>query len=88
MAMKVIYIVTEKEIIPEVVDTNLPANELLDNLIERYSTSFIGYTYSRPQAVELFNTNKIVFNNARLSLDEFDTYCNNIEYLERCLSLD
>ena len=86
--MKVIYIVTETEIIPEVIDANLATNALLDNLIERYSTNFIGYSYSRPQAVELFETNKIVFNNARLSLDEFDAYYNNIAYLERCLSLD
>ena len=86
--MKVIYIVTEKEIIPEVVDANLPANELLDNLIDRYGTNFIGYSYSRPKAVELFEINKIVFNNAKLSLDEFDAYYNNIAYLERCLSLD
>ena len=86
--IKVIYIVTETEIVPEVVDTNLPANELLDNLIERYGINFIGYSYSRPQAIELFETNKIVFNNARLSLDEFDAYYNNIAYLERCLSLD
>ena len=86
--MKVIYIVTEAEIIPEVVDTNLPTNDLLDNLIERYGINFIGYSYSRPQAVELFKTNKIVFNNAKLSLDEFDAYYNNIAYLERCLSLD
>ena len=86
--MKVIYIVTETEIIPEVIDSNISTNKLLDNLIERYSTNFIGYTYSRPQAIELFETNQIVFNNAKLSLDEFDTYYNNIEYLERCLSLD
>ena len=86
--MKVIYIVTESEIIPEVVDTNLPTNELLDNLIERYGINFIGYTCSRPKAVKLFETNKVVFNNARLSLDEFDAYYNNIAYLERCLSLD
>ena len=86
--MKVIYIVTESEIIPEVVDTNLPTNDLLDNLIERYGINFIGYSYSRPKAVELFKTNKIVFNNAKLSLDEFDAYYNNIAYLERCLSLD
>ena len=86
--MKVIYIVTETEIIPEVVDTTLSANELLDNLIERYGINFIGYSYSRPKAVELFKTNKIVFNNAKLSLDEFDAYYNNIAYLERCLSLD
>ena len=59
--MKVIYIVTETEIIPEVVDTNLPVNELLDNLIGRYGINFIGYSYSRPQAVELFKTNKIPF---------------------------
>ncbi len=88
MAMKVIYIVTETEIIPEIIDSIKSANALLDNLIERYGTSFIGYTYSRPKAVELFETNKIVFNNARLSLDEFDAYYNNITYLERCLSLD
>ena len=86
--MKVIYIVTETEIIPEVVDTNISANGLLDNLIERYGINFIGYSYSRPQAVELFKTNKIIFNNAKLSLDEFDAYYNNIAYLERCLSLD
>ena len=86
--MKVIYIVTESEIIPEVVDANLPVNELLNNLIERYGINFIGYSDSRPKAVELFETNKIVFNNARLSLDEFDAYYNNIAYLERCLSLD
>ena len=86
--MKVIYIVTESEIIPEVVDVNLPVNTLLDNLIERYGINFIGYSYSRPKAVELFKTNKIVFNNARLSLDEFDAYYTNIAYLERCLSLD
>lgn len=86
--MKVIYIVTETEIIPEVIDSNISTNKLLDNLIERYSTNFIGYTYSRPQAIELLETNQIVFNNAKLSLDEFDAYCSNIEYLERCLSLD
>ena len=86
--MKVIYIVTEKEIIPEVIDSDMSANDLLDNLIERYGINFIGYSYSRPQAVELFETNKIVFNNAELSLDEFDAYYNNIAYLERCLSLD
>lgn len=86
--MKVIYIVTETEIIPEVINSNIPANELLDNLIERYGVNFIGYSYSRPQAVELFETYKIVFKNARLSLDEFDAYYNNIAYLERCLSLD
>ena len=86
--MKVIYIVTEKEIIPEVIDSDMSANDLLDNLIERYGINFIGYSYSRPQAVELFETNKIVFNNAKLSLDEFDAYYNNIAYLERCLSLD
>ena len=86
--MKVIYIVTEKEIIPEVINSDMPVNELLDNLIERYGINFIGYSYSRPQAVELFKTNKIVFNNARLSLNEFDAYYNNIAYLERCLSLD
>ena len=86
--MKIIYIVTEKEIIPEVVDANLPVNELLNNLIERYGINFIGYSYSRSKAVELFETNKIVFNNAKLSLDEFDAYYNNIAYLERCLSLD
>ena len=86
--IKIIYIVTETEIIPEVINTNISANELLDNLIERYGINFIDYTYSRPQAVELFETNKIVFNNAKLSLDEFDAYYNNIAYLERCLSLD
>ena len=86
--MKVIYIVTETEIIPEVISSDTPANELLDNLIERYGTNFIGYSYSRPQALELFETNKIIFNNAKLSLDEFDAYYNNIAYLERCLSLD
>ena len=86
--IKVIYIVTETEIIPEVVDTNLPTNELLDNLIERYGINFIGYRYSPQQAVELFETNKIVFNNTKLSLEESDAYYNNIAYLERCLSLD
>ena len=86
--MKVIYIVTKSEIIPEVIDSDMSANVLLDNLIERYGINFIGYSYSRPQAVELFETNKIVFNNAKLSLDEFDVYYNNIAYLERCLSLD
>lgn len=86
--MKVIYIVTESEIIPEVIDSDIPVNELLDNLIERYGINFIGYSYSRPKAVELFETNKIVFNNAKLSLYEFDAYYNNIAYLERCLSLD
>lgn len=86
--MKVIYIVTETEIIPEVINSDTSANELLDNLISRYGISFIGYAYSRPQAVELFKTNQIVFNNVKLSLDEFDTYYNNIEHLERCLSLD
>ena len=86
--MKVIYIVTETEIIPEVIDSDIPANELLDNLIERYGINFIGYSYSRPQALELFETNKIMFNNAKISLDEFDAYYNNIAYLERCLSLD
>lgn len=86
--IKLIYIVTETEIIPEVINSDISTNALLDNLIERYGTSFIGYSYSRPQAVELFETNKIVFNNAKLSLDEFDAYYNNIAYLERCLSLD
>ena len=86
--LKAIYIVTETEIIPEVIDSDIPANELLDGLIDRYGISFIGYTYSRPKAVKLFETNKIVFNNAKLSLDEFDAYYNNIAYLERCLSLD
>ena len=86
--IKVIYIVTETEIIPEVINSDISTNALLDNLIERYGTSFIGYSYSRPQAVELFETNKIVFNNAKLSLDEFDAYYNNIAYLERCLYLD
>ena len=86
--MKIIYIVTEKEIIPEVINSNTSANELLDNLIERYGINFIGYSYSRPKAVELFETNKMVFNNAKLSLDKFDAYYNNIAYLERCLSLD
>ena len=86
--MKVIYIVTETEIIPEVINSDISTNELLNNLIERYGTSFIGYSYSRPQAIELFETNKIVFNNAKLSLDEFDAYYNNIAYLERCLYLD
>ena len=86
--MKVIYIVTESEIIPEVIDSDIPVNKLLDDLIDRYGINFKGYSYSRPQAVELFETNKIVFNNARLSLDEFDAYYNNIAYLERCLSLD
>ena len=86
--IKIIYIVTETEIIPEVIDSDIPANDLLDNLIERYGINFIGYSYSRPQAVELFETTKIVFNNAKLSLDEFDAYYNNIAYLERCLSLD
>lgn len=86
--MKVIYIVTEKEIIPSVIDSDMPVDELLDNLIDRYGINFIGYSYSRPKAIELFETNKIVFNNAKLSLDEFDAYYNNIAYLERCLSLD
>lgn len=86
--MKVIYIVTEKEIIPSVIDSDMPVDELIDNLIDRYGINFIGYSYSRPQAVELFEMNKIVFNNAKLSLDEFDAYYNNIAYLERCLSLD
>ena len=86
--MKVIYIVTESEIIPEIIESDMPVNELLDNLIERYGINFIGYTYSRPKAVELFETYKIVFNNAKLSLDEFDAYYTNIAYLERCLSLD
>ena len=86
--MKVIYIVTESEIIPEVIDSDIPVNKLLDNLIKRYVINFIGYSYSRSKAVELFESNKIVFNNARLSLDEFDAYYNNIAYLERCLSLD
>ena len=86
--MKIIYVVTETEIISEVIDSDMSANELLDNLIEQYGTDFIGYSYSRPKAVELFETNKIVFNNAKLSLDEFDAYYNNIAYLERCLSLD
>ena len=86
--MKIIYVVTETEIISEVIDSDMSANELLDNLIEQYGTDFIGYSYSRPQALELFETNKIIFNNARLSLDEFDAYYNNIAYLERCLSLD
>ena len=86
--IKVIYVVTESEIIPEVIDSDIPANELLNDLIERYGMNFIGYSYSRPKAVELFETNKIIFNNAKLSLDEFDAYYNNIAYLERCLSLD
>ena len=86
--IKLIYIVTETEIIPEVINSDISTNSLLDNLIERYGTSFIGYSYSRPQAIELFETNKIVFNNAKLSLDEFDAYYNNIAYLERCLALD
>ena len=85
---KVIYIVTETEIIPEVIEADMPANELLDNLIDRYGINFIGYSYSRPKAVELFETNKIVFNNARLSLNDSDAYYINIAYLERCLSLD
>ena len=86
--MKVIYIVTEMEIIPEVINSYIPVDKLLDNLIERYGINFVGYSYSRPKAVELFEANKIVFNNAKLSLDEFDSYYNNIAYLERCLSLD
>ena len=86
--VKVIYVVTESEIVPEVIDSDVPANELLDNLIKRYGIHFLGYSYSRPTAVELFETNKFVFNNAKLSLDEFDAYYNNIAYLERCLSLD
>lgn len=86
--IKVIYIVTESEIIPEVIDSDIPVNDLLDNLIERYGINFIGYSYSRPKAVELFETNKIVFNNNKLSVDKFNAYYNNIAYLERCLSLD
>ena len=86
--MKVIYIVTDTEIIQEIIDSDTPADKLFDNLIDRYGISVIGYSYSRPKAVELFETNKIVFNNAKLSLDEFDAYYNNIAYLERCLSLD
>ena len=85
--MKVIYIVTESEIVPEVIDSDIPVNKLLDDLIDRYGINFIGYSYSRPKAVELFETNKIVFNNARLSLDAFDAYYHTLAYLERCLSL-
>ena len=80
--MKVIYIVTGTEIIPEVIDSDIPANDLLDNLIERHGINFIGYTYSRPEAVELFEMN------VKLSLDELNVYYKNIAYLERCLSLD
>ena len=86
--MKVIYIVTKSEIIPEVIESDMPVKEFLDNLIARYGINFIGYRYSPQQAVELFETNKIVFNNAKLSLEESDAYYNNIAYLERCLSLD